>query len=142
MIAGDPASVLVIDDEEAVREVIIATLEEEGFVVESAPNAEEALVKVRQTPYDAIVTDLNLPGLKGTDVVREALTIYPDAIIVVITGAGSIAATLSSPTRRASSTASAPGPQPTSRTRMPACTPAASASFGASPVAYRPMKRS
>jgi DNA-binding NtrC family response regulator len=90
--SGEPASVLVIDDDETIRELLNESLAEDGFIVESAPNAEEALVKVRQTPYDAIVTDLNLPGLKGTDVVREALAIYPEAIIVVVTGAGSIAA--------------------------------------------------
>ena len=92
MISGEPASVLVIDDDESIRELLNDSLAEDGFIVESAPNAEEALVKVRQTPYDAIVTDLNLPGLKGTDVVRQALTIYPEVVIVVVTGAGSIAA--------------------------------------------------
>src|SRR3712207_6192573 len=90
--SGEPASVLVIDDDETIRELLNESLAEDGFIVESAPNAEEALVKVRQTPYDAIVTDLNLPVLKGTDVVREALAIYPEAISVVVTGAGSIAA--------------------------------------------------
>src|SRR4029450_7414605 len=91
MFPADQASVLCTDDDQTIREVLNDSLAEDGFVVESAPNAEEALVKVRQTPYDAIVTDLNLPGLKGTDVVRQALGIYPDAVIVVVTGAGSIA---------------------------------------------------
>ncbi len=90
--AVEPSTVLVIDDDETICELLNESLAEDGFQVESAPSAEEALVKVRQVPYDAIVTDLNLPGLKGTDVVRQALTIYPNAIIVVMTGAGSIAA--------------------------------------------------
>jgi two-component system response regulator AtoC len=90
MSPADQASVLVIDDDQTIREVLNDSLAEDGFMVESAPTAEEALVKVRQTPYDAIVTDLNLPGLKGTDVVRQALTIFPDTVIVVMTGAGSI----------------------------------------------------
>jgi DNA-binding NtrC family response regulator len=90
--AVEPSTVLVIDDDETICELLNESLAEDGFQVESAPNAEEALIKVRQMPYDAIVTDLNLPGLKGTDVVRQALTIYPNAIIVVMTGAGSIAA--------------------------------------------------
>ncbi len=91
MLPADQASVLVIDDDQTIREVLNDSLAEDGFLVESAPNAEEAIVKMRQTPYDAIVTDLNLPGLKGTDVVRRALTIYPDTVIVVMTGAGSVA---------------------------------------------------
>src|SRR5262245_41539429 len=91
MFPAEQASVLVIDDDQTIREVLNDSLAEDGFMVESAPNAEEALVKVRQTPYDAIVTDLNLPGLKGTDVVRQALTIYPDTVIVVMTGGGSVA---------------------------------------------------
>ena len=90
--AVEPSTVLVIDDDETICELLNESLAEDGFHVESAPSAEEALIKVRQMPYDAIVTDLNLPGLKGTDVVRQALTIYPNAIIVVMTGAGSIAA--------------------------------------------------
>ena len=84
MLPADQASVLVIDNDQTIREVLNDSLAEDGFMVESAPNAEEALVKVRKTPYDAIVTDLNLPGLKGTDVVRQALKIYPDTVIVVI----------------------------------------------------------
>jgi DNA-binding NtrC family response regulator len=92
MISLEPASVLVVDDDQTICALLDDSLGEDGFHVESALDGEEALSKVGQTPYDAIVTDLNLPGSKkGTDVVREVLNIYPDAIIVVMTGAGSVA---------------------------------------------------
>jgi DNA-binding NtrC family response regulator len=92
MVNTDSTSVLVVDDDQTICALLNDSLGEEGFHVESALDAEEALGMVRQNPFDAIVTDLNLPGSKkGTDVVREVLRIYPDAIIVVMTGAGSIA---------------------------------------------------
>jgi DNA-binding NtrC family response regulator len=90
MIPPEPPSVLVIDDDATIRELLNASLAEDGFVVESAQSGSEGLAKVRQTPFDAIVTDLNLPDIKGTEVVRETLGIYPDAMIVVITGDGRI----------------------------------------------------
>src|SRR4051812_19182183 len=92
MLSTEQATILVIDDDQTIRELLNESLAEDGFAVESAATAEEAIGKVRQTPYDAIVTDLNLPGMRGTEVVRQALTIYPEAIIVVMTGAGSVAA--------------------------------------------------
>ncbi|HZS43761.1 MAG TPA: sigma-54 dependent transcriptional regulator [Blastocatellia bacterium] len=83
-------SVLVIDDDETILNLLQEFLQFEGYIVETASSAEEALQQLRQSPYDAIITDLNLPALNGTDVVRQALKLYPDTAIFVITGAASI----------------------------------------------------
>jgi len=85
-----PCEVLIIDDDEIILDLMADFLNSSGFQVESATTAEEALKKVKVKAYDAIITDLNLPGLKGTEVVKRALDLYPETIIFVITGEASI----------------------------------------------------
>ncbi len=83
-------SVLIIDDDEAILELLQEFLRLQGFSVDTASCAEEALQQLRHSPYNVIITDLNLPAVDGTEVVRQALELYPETIIFVITGAATI----------------------------------------------------
>ena len=83
-------SILIIDDDVAIIDLMREFLGYNGFQVETASTAEEALQHLSHCPFNAIITDLNLPGLDGTEVVRQALDMYPGTIIFVITGAASI----------------------------------------------------
>jgi hypothetical protein len=108
-----------------------------GFVTRAISPMPWSASLIQATTSEHIAAS-KVPSSQGSDSATPSRTSAPGMRAwqaAANWGAGSIAATLSSPTRRASSTASAPGPQPTSRTRMPARTPAASANFGASPVA-------
>jgi CheY-like chemotaxis protein len=60
-----PKCILVVDDEDAIREVISETLELEGYRVEKAADGNEALLMVKATHPDAIVLDLMMPGMDG-----------------------------------------------------------------------------
>jgi two-component system response regulator MprA len=60
-----PKCILVVDDEESIRDVIAETLELEGYRVEKAADGREALLMVRATRPDAIVLDLMMPGMDG-----------------------------------------------------------------------------
>ena len=82
--------VLVVDDEEALRQAIIEALELEGFEVHSAATAEEALKKMSQTVYDVLITDHNLPGKPGVELLEETLARFPETIVIMITGYGTI----------------------------------------------------
>jgi DNA-binding NtrC family response regulator len=82
--------VLVVDDEEELRNAIVEILTLDGFEVEQASSAEEATGKLAQTAYDVLITDHNLPGKTGVELLEETLVRYPEIIGVVITGYGTI----------------------------------------------------
>src|SRR6202011_4090367 len=63
--------ILVVDDEEAIREVIAETLELEGYRVEKAADGNAALVMVKVIPPDAIVLDLMMPGMDGWTFLKQ-----------------------------------------------------------------------
>jgi len=82
--------ILVVDDEDYMREIVRQAMEQQGYMVEEAPNGLIAVDMIRRVPFDIIVTDLRLPGLPGEKVMQEALSIYPDAIVIIMTGFGNI----------------------------------------------------
>jgi DNA-binding NtrC family response regulator len=82
--------VLVVDDEEDLRQAIVDILTLDGFEVDQAGSAEEAAEKLSQTAYDVLITDHNLPGKTGVELLEESLVRYPEIIGVVITGYGTI----------------------------------------------------
>jgi DNA-binding NtrC family response regulator len=82
--------VLVVDDEEELRNAIVEILTLDGFEVDQASSAEEAAEKLAQTAYDVLITDHNLPGKTGVELLEDSLVRYPEIIGVVITGYGTI----------------------------------------------------
>src|SRR3954453_6039325 len=83
-------SVLLIEDEPALRQVLADGLEEEGFAVAQAVDAADGRARLRGFAYDAVVVDLRLPDANGLDVLDEALTLFPAMRAVVITGFGAV----------------------------------------------------
>lgn len=65
------SSVLVVDDEEGMRETLVAILESEGYRVCSAPDGESAFSAVRQSAFDVVVMDVRMPGRDGVSVLEE-----------------------------------------------------------------------
>ena len=78
------ATVLVVDDEPSVRELVRRMLEAEGFHVEEATSGESALrlVQARAEPFDLILTDLSMPRIDGRQV-SETLTRYRPSVAVL-----------------------------------------------------------
>jgi len=83
-------SILVIDDEEIMREVIATLFEEEGSRVICAATGEEGLEKVRQEIPDLVLLDLMLPGMDGLATLKEILQVDSDTVVVVISAYASI----------------------------------------------------
>jgi two-component system, OmpR family, KDP operon response regulator KdpE len=79
------SSVLVVDDEPALRKVLRTSLIASGFAVEEACNGEEALGTFQQHPFDLVLLDINMPGLGGIDACRRIRAISPHAGVVMIT---------------------------------------------------------
>ena len=82
--------ILVVDDEEDLRKAIVEILTLDGFEVDQAGSAEESAEKLSQTAYDVLITDHNLPGKTGVELLEESLVRYPEIIGIIITGYGTI----------------------------------------------------
>ncbi|HSR69976.1 MAG TPA: sigma-54 dependent transcriptional regulator [Acidobacteriota bacterium] len=83
-------SVLVIDDEEVMRDVISRLLEQEGIRVLSAARPEEGLKIFREELVDVVLLDLMLPGMDGLKVLEEIFKTDRDAVVIMITAYASI----------------------------------------------------
>jgi DNA-binding NtrC family response regulator len=90
MDAREDVKILVVDDENYMREIVRHALENSGFQVEEAADGKAALQMIRRYPYDVIVTDLRMPGSPGEKILEEALSIFPETIVIIMTGFGNI----------------------------------------------------
>src|SRR5215475_10463175 len=82
--------ILVVEDSDNFRQLIVEILTQEGFQVDETATAEDALQRISQTPYDVLITDLALPGRSGVEVLEEAVDRFPEIIAIVITGFGTV----------------------------------------------------
>jgi DNA-binding NtrC family response regulator len=83
-------SVLLIDDEEIMREVISKLLEREGYRVFTAETGDKGLETLELEPVDVVVLDLMLPGKSGLDTLKEMLEADPDLVVIMISAYASI----------------------------------------------------
>ncbi len=84
------ASVLVIDDEEIMREILETLLAREGYTVRTASGGAEGLELIKSVPFDAIIVDVMMPGMDGLQVLDELRTIDEDLPAIVITAYASM----------------------------------------------------
>src|SRR5436190_3241104 len=82
--------VLVIDDEEEIRESIELLLTSEGLTAETATTGEQGLKKIEDNIYDAVLLDLMLPGKCGMEVQKDIRSIDPTLPVVIITAIGAL----------------------------------------------------
>ena len=84
--------ILVVDDEAEIRASLEEILSEEGYAVASAADAEEAMVLLRDAPYDVVLLDIWLPGRDGLEVLAEMRELTPEnrPEVVIISGHGTI----------------------------------------------------
>lgn len=78
--------ILVVDDDANTRRLLQAALEGRGYSVELAADGAEALERVRQDPFDVLISDLNMPRLNGGEVVAMAHSLQPHMGLILITG--------------------------------------------------------
>jgi DNA-binding NtrC family response regulator len=82
--------ILIIDDEEEIRESIEVLLTSEGLMVDTASTGEEGLKKIEDNLYDLVLLDLMLPGKCGMEVQRDIKRIDPTLPVVIITAIGAL----------------------------------------------------
>src|SRR5215469_14191932 len=78
-------TVLVVDDEPSIRHALKLTLGGSGFQVREAATGEEAIALLRQTRYDAVLLDMNMPGMGGMVACREIRRFSPSIPILMLT---------------------------------------------------------
>lgn len=83
-------SVLVVDDDKLIIDVITAFLDANGFKVMGAQSVNEAELVLRKYPVELVITDLVLPVRKGFDLILELKHKYPEVRIIAISGGGEI----------------------------------------------------
>ena len=83
---SEPISVLVIDDDDAVRGLVVKFLGKRGYRVEAAPSGQAALEMLAHSRFALALCDVHMPGMSGVELVRHALKIDPDLAIVMLTG--------------------------------------------------------
>ncbi len=89
--AGGPAGrLLVVDDELHVRESLSRWFVEDGYEVDAAPGAREALAMLGQRRYEVVITDIRMPGIDGLELQRRVHEVDPNVAIVLITAYASV----------------------------------------------------
>jgi DNA-binding response OmpR family regulator len=84
------SKILVVDDDEQMREDISEMLSREGYTVSHVGSGEEALEKIKKGDFDVILTDLIMPGIDGMEVLRQSKKLKPAVRVIMITGFGTI----------------------------------------------------
>src|SRR5882672_1445217 len=89
---GDPqgGSILVVEDDAAMRDLLTEELEDSGFDVESTSGASVGLELARANRFDLIITDLRMPDMDGFDLIRGVMALPEPPHVVMITAFGSI----------------------------------------------------
>ncbi|MCD6064981.1 MAG: putative two component, sigma54 specific, transcriptional regulator [Flavipsychrobacter sp.] len=83
-------TILIVDDEKAIRKTLSEILSFEGFTVEEAADGAEAVKKISENNYDCVLCDIKMPKLDGIEVLEQTRELKPDIPFIVISGHGNI----------------------------------------------------
>ena len=89
------SAVLVIDDEEIMREILSTLLEREGYSVRTAASGAEGLDLARSLPFDAVIVDVMMPGIDGIQVLDELQKMDDDLPVLMVTAYASMESAIS-----------------------------------------------
>jgi DNA-binding NtrC family response regulator len=81
---------LVVDDDAAMRQLLASLFRQQGHPVQEAASADDALERVRECEFDAVLSDIKMPGKSGIELVGELRRLRPDTPVVLMTAFGSI----------------------------------------------------
>ena len=82
--------VMIVDDEESIREWLSIALKKEGYETKCAEDGEEALKLFKKDRFDAIITDIRMPKLDGLELLKEIKGLNPSANVIMTTAFGSM----------------------------------------------------
>lgn len=79
-------NILIVDDEKNIRSSLRGILEDEGYVIDDAANAEDALEKLKQNFFQIIFLDVMLPGMNGLEALKKIKQITPESYVIMMSG--------------------------------------------------------
>jgi len=79
-------SILLVDDEEAIRCILAKGLAMRGYICDEAEDAEQALTKLEVNPSDIVILDINMPGRLGSEVLPDITTHFPETAVIMASG--------------------------------------------------------
>src|SRR5207247_1334252 len=82
--------ILIVDDDEGVRQVLSQSLSEAGYRISSAESGEKATAAVREETFDLVILEMGLPRVDGMEVLKEITALRPEMPVVMITGYASV----------------------------------------------------
>jgi DNA-binding NtrC family response regulator len=82
--------ILIVDDEELVRDFVTEVLLRMGYAPLATPSGEKAVDYLNKSEYDLVITDYKMPGISGDEVLRKAMELYPDCRVIMLTAFGTI----------------------------------------------------
>jgi len=91
---SEQARILVIDDDESIREVLTSILEDKGYIVDTAENGKEAIKKLEAEFYNLALVDIRLPDMEGTKLLTAVKETSPRMVKIIITGYPSLQNTI------------------------------------------------
>jgi len=83
--------VFIVDDEQAVCDLLSAELSDRGYQCTIALDGNQALAKLAAEDFDAVLLDIRLPGVSGMEVLRQVLLEHPQAAIIMVTAVNEVA---------------------------------------------------
>lgn len=86
----NPARILIVDDEESIRFILMRTLRQEGHLLETAVHGGEAIQKIKQNSYDLILLDLHMEPIGGMEVFAFVRQQDPDIMVIILTAHGAL----------------------------------------------------
>lgn len=78
-------SLLIVDDEDSVRDSLLSWFTEDGYLVAAAENAARALQMIESENFDIVLADIKMPGMDGLEMMKRIRMIKPDSIVIVMT---------------------------------------------------------
>lgn len=90
MIVDTPLQILVVDDEPAIRQVLVSTLRKAGYPVEQAGDGEEALEVITKGAIDVVICDIRMPGMDGIELVRRVRAQGQETLFLIMTAFASV----------------------------------------------------
>ena len=79
------SKILVVDDEQSMRDFLAIMLKKEGHDVVTAENGTSAMKAVQSEIFDLVISDIKMPGMDGIDVLKTTKEISPETIVIMIT---------------------------------------------------------
>jgi DNA-binding NtrC family response regulator len=94
-------SILIVDDDAGVRTMLSTVLNDEGYLVEAVENGKQAVKTCEKSSFDVALIDIELPDMKGTELLNKLKRIQPKMIRIIITGHPSLESAMKAVNERA-----------------------------------------